>query len=234
MVNGAALAGPSWVEPPCPGGDAGSTGGTAQSTTGSGTLGGISGTLCGAQNVAAGQDDFEDVYRIRICDPKKFSARPAANFNAQVWLFTDDGRGLLGNDDQSETNLEARVFSPAGDGTNQAIPAPGIYLLAISGSNNDPLSMGELIFAQGSNTEVSGPDGSGGEGVLEGWSGPGEFGEYVIIIEGAALLGDDCGAPQLGVEPVPTMSEWGVLVLSLSVLSGGTILLARRGGLGLG
>lgn len=228
VVNQTAMAGPSWVEPPCPNGDAGSTGSTAQSTTGSGTLGGISGNLCGAQNVAEAFTDFEDVYRIRICNPKLFSARTAANFNAQLWLFTDDGRGLLGNDDHGEANFEARISAPSSDGTDQGIPGPGVYLLAISGFNNDPFAPQGPIFAQDLDTEVSGPDGFGGDGNLDGWSSPGETGGYVIILEGAALLGDDCTDPRFGIEPVPAVSEWGVLVLALTVLSGGTILLGRR------
>ena len=224
----AAVAGPSWVEPPCPGGDAGSNGSSAQSTTGSGPLGAIGGNLCGATNVAGSEGDFEDVFRIRICNPKTFSARTAANFNAQLWLFTDDGYGLLGNDDQGPSNLEAKIFAPADDGTAQGIPGPGVYLVAISGFNNDPLAVGDAIFDQGLTIERSGPDGPGGADVLDGWSAEGEIGEYVIHLEGAALLGDDCSDPLHGVE-VPAVSEWGVAILALTVLSGGTILLSRRG-----
>lgn len=104
-----------------------------------------------------------------------------------------------------------------------------MYLLAFSGYDNDPLSRGEEIFDQASATERSGPDGDGGDGELDGWTGVGEYGKYVIALTGAALLDDDCSDVRLnGTNLIPTVSDWGLVILALAILTGGTVVFGRR------
>ncbi|MHC5006537.1 MAG: dockerin type I domain-containing protein [Planctomycetota bacterium] len=104
-----AAAGPAWVEGGDGDDDAGALPQDAQATAGPGTLITISGSLAGAAG-AAGVDDFEDMYVIRIDDPASFSATTAffpgsAEFDSRLYLFTMNGGlvvsgfGLLGNED---------------------------------------------------------------------------------------------------------------------------------------
>ena len=231
MLTSGGLAGPDWTEPP---GDAGSTPGSAQNTTGVGPLRLIAGNLFAVQSRSAeAGGDFEDVYRIRICDPRLFCARTSSNFNAQLWLFTDEGFGVLGNDDGLE-GREPAIFPPADDQTQQRIPGPGVYLIAISGFNNDPIGIGPLgsggpIFNQKTPTERSGPDGPGGQFPLMQWTGPGETGSYMIRLEGVAFADDDCASGDYVQNPcVPALTEWGAAVCLLALLTGGTLMLGRK------
>jgi len=141
------------IEPPCPPGpDAGGTTSSASSANGVGVLSAIGGSLICTQFTAFAADDYEDMFKIRVCDAANFSARASANFDTQLWLFDAEGRGVLGNDDANVNEPQARIFPPADDGTNQTLPGPGVYYLAISGRNNDPLSGGAAIFHQESTT----------------------------------------------------------------------------------
>jgi hypothetical protein len=228
-LAGPAMAGPDWTEPPA---DAGSTPTSAQTPTGGGPLKTISGSLSSSFTAAAGAD-FEDVYRIRICNPQLFCAKTSANFNSQIWLFTDDGIGLLGNDDGAGQNAVIVAF--ANDGTQARINAPGVYLIGISGFNNDPLGMGPTpgklapIFQQETTTEISGPDGPGGQFPLAAWTGPGATGDYIIRLEGAAFANDSCASGNYVQSPcIPAVSEWGAAILLITLLTGGTVVLRRQ------
>lgn len=224
------LAGPSVIEPPWPPGpDAGGTTSSAQGADGTGPLWVIAGELSGSTSIASAFTDFEDMFKIRICDQKRFSAQASADFDTQLWLFDESGMGLLGNNDASGADDQAFIFPPANDGTNMTVPKPGVYFLAISGLGNVPQAEGLDIFEISSETERSGPDGDGGSGALTGWSGEGEFGPYLIFLQGAALLDDDClGESYVSGPAIPALGEWGVLNLGLLLLCGATMVLGRR------
>lgn len=184
----AVVAGPNWVEP---GGGAGSTIGTADEPSGSGLLQTIAGRLRGPTD-GQGATDFEDVYRIYISAPMQFTARTfgagGATFNTQLWLFDELGRGLLGNDDAGPGNDGSLLLHASNDGTGVEITTAGVYYLAISGHGNVPRSAGGAIFEFVIPNEISGPDGPGGVGQLSNWSGPGQFGDYVIFLEGVVFV----------------------------------------------
>jgi len=243
VCSSTALAGPECVEPP-PG--AGSLPGTAFTCPGTGPLKTITGGISSA-SVAGGPDgDFEDMYLIRICNPKLFCIRTTAMFDTQVWLFQPldqanphlGARGLLGNNDTAEGEASSTLFPPATDQTRQEIPAPGLYFVAISAFPNVPLSgpppMG-LIFQFAGHTEISGPDGPGGTQPINAWSAqiapPPGGGNYMLHLEGAALVDDDlCDNPPYvedACSDIPAVSEWGLLLLTLLVLVSGAIVLRR-------
>lgn len=185
----AVIAGPNWVEP---GAGAGSSLATADEPAGSGLLQTISGRLRGPAD-GQGTTDFEDVYRIFISAPTQFSARTfggpgGATFNTQLWLFNSAGQALLGNDDAGPGEDGSLLLSMSNDGTGIDLTAPGIYYLAISGHGNVPLSVGGPMFQFLIPNEISGPDGPGGMAPLGGWSGEGEFGDYVIYLEGVIFV----------------------------------------------
>jgi hypothetical protein len=134
--------------PPCPpfdgwdetdngGGDAGDLPATAQ--------------LVSAANAQAcqtpvqrirGRMDADDVDMFVICitDPDAFSASTVGttSWDTQLWLFKCDGRGVVHNDDNPDSNqgLQSRIDNRAG-----CIPQRGVYLLAISRYNRDPVSI---------------------------------------------------------------------------------------------
>jgi hypothetical protein len=154
--------------PPCPpfdgwdetdngGGDAGDLPATAQ--------------LVSAANAQAcqtpvqrvrGRMDADDVDMFVICitDPAAFSASTIGTtaWDTQLWLFKCDGRGVVHNDDNPDSNqgLQSRIDNRAG-----CIPQRGVYLLAISRYNRDPVSIeGQPLWDPlGSGRAVRCPDG---------------------------------------------------------------------------
>ena len=188
----AALAGPDWEEM----GDAGplpNSSNPAQVPIGSGALQVIAGNL----SAGFGNPDYEDMYLIYISDPLNFMATTnlVSDFDTQLFLFDMYGRALLGNDDISAENHRSRLTNAADDNTEVMLTEPGLYYLAISGYNNDPVSVNGPMFNQALRTEISGPDGVGGgpENEISGWSGAGDVGSYVISMEGVRF------APEPGV-----------------------------------
>ena len=150
----------------------------------------------------------------------------SAGFDSQLWLFridAGDGLGLLANDELADGSLSSRIVTPATDGSGAAILVPGDYLLAITAYDNDPTSAGGLIFdvPAGSRTEVSGPDGPGGGDPHTGWTGtdslaPGVY-PYDIVLEGAE------GFSLSPCPEIPTVSEWGLVILTLLLAVAGKI-----------
>lgn len=191
-----ALAGPEWPEI----GDAGSLPGTAQPVIGGGgPLTKINGELTGPPGLpGAGLGDYEDMYLIFINDPGIFRASTLladdgfANFDPSLWLFNADGTALLGNLDAGIGTQDALLLGESNDGSGAMITAPGLYLLAISGSPNIPLGgiSTQPMFNFGATAgEISGPDGPGGGlDQITDWSGPGGFGLYSIALQGVSTI----------------------------------------------
>ena len=180
---GSAVAGPDWLEQ----GDAGSTIGGAQKPTrppGAPALTSIAG------NLSEGfiENDYEDLYLIRITDPGAFSIRPAfADFDVVLYLFNitinGEGYGLLGNNDESNTSTLPKLTGASTDGTGVIISFPGDYVLAVTGLGRTPMSRTGSMFNLASNTEVSGADGPGGLNPLTNWSGVGQTGSYSFTMQ---------------------------------------------------
>lgn len=190
LAGGDATAGPEWTEM-AP--DAGRLPGSAQMTFGVGPIAKISGKLKGFGAFAPlgpALGDFEDMYVINIVNPAMFSASVDpmdggnANFDAQLWLFDLGGNGILGNNDNAAASPFASFGNNSTDGSGAAVTTAGLYLLAISGAGNDPLSPGGPIFDFALATEVSGPDDIGGSMPIDNWVGNGEIGDYAIILKG--------------------------------------------------
>lgn len=162
--------------------DAGETLNTAQvvqTGLGSQPLESISGTLSGDA----------DLFKIFLTGGETFSATTAsgASFDTQLFLFDSTGRGIYGNDNASSTpglnqsTLPTGGFSPT---------ASGIYYLAISGFNYDPVSSRGKIFPDFPETSfnaVVGPTGPGGGSPLSGFDGAilDNGGSYTISLTGA-------------------------------------------------
>lgn len=184
-----AVAGPIWPEAA-----AGRVPATAETVLG-GSIMFINGSLSGTLLRGAESPDFEDMYLIRIQSQdecgRPFSASTSWNvqpggindFNTQLWLFDSTGRGLLGNDDAALGVPQSFITFPATDATLQPFPGAGLYYLAITGFNNDPLSMAGPIFNQVLPDEISGPDGPGAPLPIIDWTGDGDIGHYSIRLE---------------------------------------------------
>jgi hypothetical protein len=158
-------------------GDAGDLPGTAQVTVGAGPLTSITGT------VSSGTDG--DLYQIFITGGGTFSATtvgtPGTLLDTQLFLFNGAGIGVYANDD---TVGSARSTLPSG---NPLTPTtPGLYFLAITGFDRDPVSSAGFIFPNTPFQGVFGPTGPGGRQPLSGYDGPGQFtGTYTIALTGA-------------------------------------------------
>jgi len=188
-----ALAGPEFIELS----DAGSGASTATPVMGEGPLNGIQGRLTG--KLLAG--DFEDMYLIRIADPLSFNASTAismggsTDFDTQLWIFTfmagtePSALGLLANDEIFAKPPGPSTIRPAAtDGSGAVISVPGLYYIAITGFDDDPVSIAGPIFDQVDRTEISGPDGVGGSLPHESWTAEGDVGEYRIALLGAEFI----------------------------------------------
>ncbi len=186
-----ALGGPDWEEPRI---DAGPTPVTASKTKGVGSMGAISGTLGGGGEPgveAASTGDHEDLYLIRIVDPKAFSARVGRRFpgdpvfNSVLTLFDAEGYGLLANDDDAgDGSRNARLLPVATDGSKFELTKPGLYYLGVSGSGDLPYSTEGAIFTLIESSEISGPDGPGAGAPVIRWPRPGDTGPYRIELTG--------------------------------------------------
>ena len=226
-----AFAGPEWMEM----GESGSVPGNAQATTGNGALAKISGTLSGPGagpklGAPGATGDFQDMYLIKIVDPLNFRATTlpglngGAEFDAQLFLFTPDGLGLVANLDATAGTTDPLLLPDANDGTGAIIDAPGLYLLAISGFPSFPRSINGPIFEFDLFQETSGPDGNGGSQPIIGWNGPGQFGQYEIALTGAELI----PVNELGCDPADIAEPFGEhnfsdIILFLSEYSAGVL-----------
>jgi hypothetical protein len=187
--------------PPCPpfdgwdetdngGGDAGDLPATAQ--------------LVSAANAQAcqtpvqrvrGRMDADDVDMFVICitDPAAFSASTIGTtaWDTQLWLFKCDGRGVVHNDDNPDSNqgLQSRI-----DNRTNCIRERGVYLLAISRYNRDPVSIeGQPLWDPlGSGRAVRCPDGIRATSPVAGWAGETQAeGRYVIQLTGAFFVSEN-------------------------------------------
>ncbi|MCX7992919.1 MAG: DVUA0089 family protein, partial [Fimbriimonadales bacterium] len=176
-------------------GDAGELPETAQAPP-SGALTAIGGSLGAAD---------ADVYAIFISDPSSFSASTIAPpgsclpgqaaFDTQLFLFDANGKGVVHNDDSSGV-----VFS-AIDNSSFCITQPGVYYLAITSYNRDPIGCDDgFIWNNTPFTGVRCPDGPESSSRVKAWNGaPPAGGSYIIFLTGAqgASPGDpaDCPPP---------------------------------------
>lgn len=161
-----------------------------QATFGPGALNYITGALSSANEV--------DMYLINITDPGVFSASTIglAAFDTQLFLFNANGRGIVHDDDWA---------GPQSQISGQFVNAPGIYGLAISSWDRDPLtSAGQAMWNDSPDFQEHQPDGPGGSGSLWQWSGTGtDSGAYAIHLTGCAFFQDTGdGSKVIVVHPV--------------------------------
>ncbi len=184
LLSSVALAGPEWEEDTL--GDAGPLPDSAQTPNQFGPLNTIYGELSGFAGAGPG-GDFQDMFKISITstffeiftDATPHPDGSIPNFDTQLFLFDENGFGVLGNNDVAGAGGFSKILGPI---------LPGTYFLAISGLGSDPVSDTGLIFDFATPTEVSGPDGPGGADPIVGWSGPGETGFYSIQLIGAEFV----------------------------------------------
>ena len=143
-----------------------------------------------------------DVYRIVIEDPAAFSAvvestDPGFDFDTQLFLFDENGHGVISNDDSASSPVP---FGAAIDAGHEAGPtSAGTYYLAVSFFDWDPYSaVGAMFPNVGSGTQ--GPTADGGAAPLENWGAgldnqggvsPFVEGDYVLrltSVRGSALV----------------------------------------------
>ncbi len=129
----------------------------------------------------AGASDV-DMFKIYIANPTAFSADTSGStLDTQLQLFDVSGLGIYANDD-----IPGGGFGPSLLPANDPLgpQTAGIYYLAVSRWNNDPLSSGGEIFS-GAWDEIMGPNGTGGNMPVTGWKGDtGATNGYQISLTG--------------------------------------------------
>jgi hypothetical protein len=188
--------------PPCPpfdgwdetdngGGDAGDLPATAQ--------------LVSAANAQAcqtpvqrirGRMDADDVDMFVICitNPANFSASTVGttSWDTQLWLFRCNGRGVAHNDDNPDasTGDQSRI-----DNRANCLRQPGVYLLAISRYNRDPVGPNNqpIWSPTGNGRAVRCPDGAGASQPVVGWTGTTQTAptRYYIQLTGAFFVSEN-------------------------------------------
>lgn len=129
-----------------------------------------------------------DMYLLYINDPAAFSASTVggATFDTQLFLFFPDGRGVTHDDDTATPQS-------AISGTN--VPHPGLYYLAISGYNADPIASGGFIWNNNPFAIERQPDGPRRLESVTAWSGTGGLGSYTIALTGCLRPEPEMVAP---------------------------------------
>src|SRR4051812_20745378 len=166
LISGAAHATP-FVEIP----DAGQTLGTAQALAG--------GTDQVIGSVAGGD---ADLYSFYWGGGAFYVNSVGSPFDSQLFLFNENGVGVLGNDDG------IAFAGPAYLQTGSL--AAGLYYLGISGYNYDPYSATGLIFQSSPYDPVYGPQNTD---PLDHWAGGSGGGSYSINFQQITANGDTVG-----------------------------------------
>ena len=167
-------------------GDAGQTLGGAQTT---GPVGGL--TLTTIAGSISGINDA-DLYIFRITNTTTFSATTVnavttgSALDTALFLFNSLGAPIYTNDDASGVSVQSNL--PAGTEVSMTLN-PGIYILGISVTGNEPINLsGQLLFAGfpgGNSTAVRGPAGGINPNSLSNFNNQGSFaqsGAYNITL----------------------------------------------------
>jgi hypothetical protein len=190
---------------------AGSLPGTAQDLSSDASLTQIVGNLAFPDGV--------DMFKIDILNPLNFSAITvsAGAFGVpdpELFLFDASGLGVYENDDNSASDTQSCLPSAGSSNTcgssrgGSGPLIPGIYYLAITRSENLPLSdMGD-IFSPLQSTDVVGPDlTAGGGDPIIGW-------------DGGVFTGPDFDLTQFDIQIVdtPEPATWPLLAAAIVAL----------------
>ena len=158
-----------------------------QAVIGAGNLATINGTFDVAADV--------DLYQIMITDADTFRADTSnqCNCDTQLFLFDAAGMGVSHNDDGDE-GLRSTI-------TDQFVNSTGIYYLAISQYDNDPLNADDdAIWEDQPFGDERQPDGPGAGSPLASWDY--RFGSdntpYSISLRGAAFVPEPSTLALLG------------------------------------
>lgn len=162
-----------------------------QEVVGNGDLAEIIGTF--------GVDTDVDLYQILIKDADTFSASTVdrCDCDTQLFLFDGDGNGVTHDDDaEGRQDLLSTI-------TDQFVSTEGVYYLAVTQYNNDPLSPDDdLIWANQPFREERQPDGPGAPGPLFSWSDStigNDNVSYSIGLSGASFVPEPSSIGLLGI-----------------------------------
>jgi hypothetical protein len=170
-LSAAAAHAQQWIE----NGDAGDLPATAQAALGTGSLQLITGTI---------DPSDVDMFQIAICDSANFSATTVGQttVDTQLFVFDASGVGVVSNDDTLGSGTQSTI--PTGYVLNN-----GVYYIALSVYNRDPVSAGGTIFDPPAFTAVQPPNGPGATQPVSGWQGTfTPSGPYGILLTGACFI----------------------------------------------
>jgi hypothetical protein len=178
---------------------------------GSGSLQSIRGVI---------EENDVDLYAIDITNAAQFSATTVglADFDTQLFLFDQNGLGVVMDDDDPLTGaLQSRL-------TSAFVTANGRYYLAISRYNRDPLNaLGAPIWNDGPFNVERTPDGPGaGNPLLASWAHTTPVaGRYEIALTGTSFIAAPTG--DLDGDGVVDLTDLTILLAHFGTLGGATL-----------
>ena len=195
--------------------------GTAQVTVGAGILKGIAGTLTTSVN-----SQQVDMYKIQITDPTAFSAIVSGSTldgssselsDSELYLFDQNGNGLLANDDIGGSPYNLYSAFPAGSAANLA---PGVYFIAVTNYKTFAYNQfNNLIFNTTADpTAVVGPNPNRTDVAVASWNvspDRSDIGGYLVSLTGAEYADELPGPTNATPEPASlTLGALGALGLA--------------------
>ncbi|CAG1010069.1 hypothetical protein PHYC_03791 [Phycisphaerales bacterium] len=149
----------------------------AEIPQGSGDLFSLSGTFVPSE---------AHLFQIQVCDAANFSATTVGGttVDTQLFLFDANGMAVAANDDEvGGATLQSRL-------TSQFIPGNGVYYLAVSQYNHDPVSSCNSLMFDNAFRVEHGPDGPGAGLPLAAWvNASAATTAYTISLTGACYPG---------------------------------------------
>jgi hypothetical protein len=148
------------------GSDVGDLPSSAEQIDGTGALTSISGQIADINDV--------DMFRIRVTGavPVLLQVASSSTVDSQLFVFDANGFAIVGNDDMGLT-LDARITAPL---------VAGIYYLAVSAWDRDPVNAGGLEIFSDDSAALQTPINGGGP--IAGYNDFGGLGTYLIQVRG--------------------------------------------------
>jgi len=117
----------------------------------------------GVDTISGSLNDDADMFKLYLTAGTFIAQVFNSDFDSQLFLFDSAGMGIIANDDNGTLYAPSRIET--------TLTQDGIYFLAISAWDYDPISAGGEEIFDDAYTVLAGPTGPGGSDPLSDWQG---------------------------------------------------------------